>query len=186
MGIVKWWGPGEEKLRGQETFYECLCCGPRCKFPDSPRTLLKVKLGRKKGVVQPHWMIGQSRQFLTSVCYFWLRIHIFCQTHLADFLSLRYDWKKWIPWVLKRALGQLGAICIYPTVHWSRSSDSQHLGPRAVSRWDPLVPNPCRGEETTSANYSVTDPVHLWNSLRSKVTNWSISEWGLMDLEWFA
>lgn len=147
MGTVKWWGSGGEQLRGQETFYKCLCCGPRCKFPDSPCSLLKVKLGRKKGVVQPHWMMGQSRQFLTSVCYFWMRIRIFCQAHLADFLSLRCDWKKWKPQVLKRALGQLGAICIYPTVHWSRSSDSQHLRTCAVSRWGPLVPTPAEGKK---------------------------------------
>lgn len=33
----------------------------------------------------------------------------------------------------QQALGQPGAVCIHPGVHWSRSSDSQHLRPCAIS-----------------------------------------------------
>lgn len=114
MGAVKWGRPGEEKLRGQETLHKCFFWGPRYRFPDSPCSFLKLKLGSKTKVFYPHWMVCQRREFLSSARYFRLRIHIFCQAHLADFLPLRYDWKERKPRMLNKPLVNQGLSASTP------------------------------------------------------------------------
>lgn len=129
-------GQGERasrrKTRGKETLYKCFFWGPRCKFSDLPCSFFKLKLGKKNKVFYPHWMVCQRKEFLSRVRYFRLRIHIFCRAHLTDCL-----FKVWLKGMetldAQWTLGQPEAVCIHRAVHWSRSSDSQHLRPCAVS-----------------------------------------------------
>lgn len=118
--------PAKKSHRGQETFYKGFLWCSRCKFPVSPCSFFKLKLGRKTRVFQPPWMTKERVPKQCSYCR--LRMHISYAAHLA--LPLCKACLKtgcWLP------LGHPGAVCIQPPVPWGRTTDLQHLRPRVVS-----------------------------------------------------